>query len=240
MMAMEESAKSLARDMVLQPQTPTLGALDPAFVALHRQHMKDETRHVHIDAHADRAAAWMTSAAHAERAPVHGDAGRRGAADPRRLRREGDPPAVRDMPALAPREAELIDAVSGTARTNGVFKRACSTAASCRSPSNCSIARRNSANLGKTMVGYDRRTPASSGLTASPLALNDLPLAACRHRAWRWRLLRSPRLRARLACLALWIYLLPPVVCRITLAAFGRPPAARTCRHAATTASGGS
>jgi len=28
---------------------------------------------------------------------------------------------------------------------------------------------------------------------------------------------------ARLACLALWLYLLPPVVSRVTLAAFGRP-----------------
>ena len=50
MMAMEESAKSLARDMVMQPLTKTLGSLDPAFAALHQQHMKDETRHVHIDA----------------------------------------------------------------------------------------------------------------------------------------------------------------------------------------------
>ncbi|MCK7481148.1 MAG: hypothetical protein M0C28_31055 [Candidatus Moduliflexus flocculans] len=36
--------------MVIQPLTKTLGPLDPAFVALHHQHMKDETRHVHIDA----------------------------------------------------------------------------------------------------------------------------------------------------------------------------------------------
>lgn len=50
-LAMEEDALHLAREMVGQPATETLGELDPVFVSVHREHMKDEARHVAIDRH---------------------------------------------------------------------------------------------------------------------------------------------------------------------------------------------
>jgi hypothetical protein len=50
LMAMEESSTALARDMVRNPTTETLGPLEQTFTAVHREHMKDEARHLHIDA----------------------------------------------------------------------------------------------------------------------------------------------------------------------------------------------
>ena len=50
-MAMEESAKTLALEMRSQPETESLGPLDESFVSVHREHLKDEVRHLHIDAH---------------------------------------------------------------------------------------------------------------------------------------------------------------------------------------------
>lgn len=49
LMAMEESSMAMARDMINRPETETLGLLDTAFVSVHREHMKDESRHLHID-----------------------------------------------------------------------------------------------------------------------------------------------------------------------------------------------
>jgi hypothetical protein len=49
LMAMEESSSALARDMVRRPVTETLGPLEPAFAAVHREHMRDEARHLQID-----------------------------------------------------------------------------------------------------------------------------------------------------------------------------------------------
>jgi hypothetical protein len=48
-MAMEESSTALARDMSRNPETETLGPLEPAFAAVHAQHLKDEVRHLQID-----------------------------------------------------------------------------------------------------------------------------------------------------------------------------------------------
>ncbi len=50
-MAMEEEAIDLAKAMLKCPNTETLGELEPNFVAIHREHMKDEARHVAIDLH---------------------------------------------------------------------------------------------------------------------------------------------------------------------------------------------
>lgn len=49
LMAMEESCTALARDMMRSPVTETLGPLEPNFMAVHREHTKDEARHLHID-----------------------------------------------------------------------------------------------------------------------------------------------------------------------------------------------
>ena len=48
-MAMEESSTALARDMARMPVTETLGEIEPSFAAVHREHMKDEVRHLQID-----------------------------------------------------------------------------------------------------------------------------------------------------------------------------------------------
>jgi hypothetical protein len=48
-MAMEESSTALARDMARNPVAGPLGEIDPVFAAIHREHMKDEMRHLQID-----------------------------------------------------------------------------------------------------------------------------------------------------------------------------------------------
>ena len=109
-MAMEESARTLARDMLREPETQTLGPLDTAFVAAHHEHMKDETRHVHVDAlliercmppSRARLNAWLfTRMLDGVLRPTRGGSGVRVI---RQL--------VRDCPELAPREEALIQAV---------------------------------------------------------------------------------------------------------------------------------
>lgn len=49
LMAMEESSTALAREMARNPETETLGPLEPTFAALHAEHLKDEVRHLHVD-----------------------------------------------------------------------------------------------------------------------------------------------------------------------------------------------
>ncbi len=49
LMAMEESSTALARDMTRNPVTETLGEIEPSFASVHREHMKDEMRHLQID-----------------------------------------------------------------------------------------------------------------------------------------------------------------------------------------------
>jgi hypothetical protein len=61
--AMEESSIGLAAAMA-HSDAGSLGSLEPGFVAVHREHAKDEARHIHIDVHLVRAclatlpAAW--------------------------------------------------------------------------------------------------------------------------------------------------------------------------------------
>lgn len=49
LMAMEESSTALAREMAKSPVTESLGPLEPSFAAVHREHMRDEVRHLQID-----------------------------------------------------------------------------------------------------------------------------------------------------------------------------------------------
>jgi hypothetical protein len=49
LMAMEESSTALARDLARNPVTETLGEIDPTFATIHREHLKDELRHLQID-----------------------------------------------------------------------------------------------------------------------------------------------------------------------------------------------
>jgi hypothetical protein len=48
LMAMEESSTALARDLSRNAMTE-LGPLEPTFAAVHREHLKDEVRHLQID-----------------------------------------------------------------------------------------------------------------------------------------------------------------------------------------------
>lgn len=157
-MALEESSISLARAMVARPETETLGPLDPGFVAVHREHMKDEARHLQLDGRLiDLAIAgapkWRRRLdARLFRAMLVGitrptRAGA-GVAVIRRL--------VRDMPELGDREEEMIRAVLALKDdrrfqeslfnrrimpvTFGVFDRT-----------------EELADLGERMLGYDRR-----------------------------------------------------------------------------------
>lgn len=47
---MEEHSNHISRRVLQQSRTETLGGLEPNFVKIHRAHLQDEVRHVHIDA----------------------------------------------------------------------------------------------------------------------------------------------------------------------------------------------
>lgn len=158
MMAMEESAQSLAREMQRRPQTETLGPLDPAFVELHHQHMKDESRHVHLDAllverclddrHGAVNARLFTALLTGVVRPTRSGSG---AKVIRQL--------VRDRPELAPREDELIRAVLAL-KDHQAFQTSLFNRQSM--PRTFELFDRTPALAGleKKMVGYDRRNPA--------------------------------------------------------------------------------
>jgi hypothetical protein len=154
LMAMEESAKSLAREMSQNRRTETLGELDPGFVALHFEHLKDETRHVHVDAllvercldprHARANARLFMAMLGGVVRPTRGGSGVKVV---RRL--------VRERPELAPREGEMIDAVLALADDRrfqrSLFNRGIM-------PRTFEVFDRTPAlaRLGEKMVGYDR------------------------------------------------------------------------------------
>jgi hypothetical protein len=108
--AMEESSIGLATSMVRHGEG-ALGPLEPGFVAVHREHAKDEARHIHIDVHLVRAclatlpAAWralnarlFTAFMHDMTAPKPGGTGARVV---RRL--------VVEFPDLAPLAGGLVE-----------------------------------------------------------------------------------------------------------------------------------
>lgn len=158
LMAMEESSMAMARDMSRRPETETLGLLDPAFVLVHREHMKDESRHLHIDGRmiescigsglrAERVLnAWMFQSM------------LRGIT---RLTRNGSGvmvirQLVRDLPELASREEEMVQAVLKLTNCRpfqeSLFNRRIM-------PKTFSVFDDTPelAKLGEKMVGYDRR-----------------------------------------------------------------------------------
>lgn len=158
LMAMEESSMSLARDMVRRPETETLGVLDPAFVSVHREHMKDEARHLHIDAKMIEASIWSRSKvvrtinAWLFQSMLSGVT---------RLTRGGSGvmvirQLVRDMPELASREEEMIEAVLTLTKhrsfQESLFNRRIMPKAFSIFDGTPELA-----TLGEKMVGYDRR-----------------------------------------------------------------------------------
>lgn len=155
LMAMEESAKTLAMDMVARPSSESLGPLDEAFVRVHHEHLKDETRHLHIDAiliercleqHWEAANAWLF-----KRMLVGVVRPTRSGSGVKVIRQ-----LVRDMPELACRQDEMVDALMAL-RNNRNFQRSLFNRRIM--PTTFRVFDRCSAleNLGKEMVGYDRR-----------------------------------------------------------------------------------
>ncbi len=49
--ALEEYSVALSQEMLRNPNTESLGGLEPHFLAVHGEHLKDEWRHVHLDVH---------------------------------------------------------------------------------------------------------------------------------------------------------------------------------------------
>jgi hypothetical protein len=156
-MAMEECSTTMARNLALHPDTETLGPLEPAFSQVHREHLKDETRHLHIDDHlidlcliqASRtrrrldAAFFKWMLGPITRPTRHGS----GVKVIREL--------VRQMPELADRKDEMIDAVLALGRDRAfqtsLFNRQAM-------PHTFELFDRMEEfhDLGKAMVGYDR------------------------------------------------------------------------------------
>ncbi len=158
LMAVEESAKSLARDLVRKKSGSALGELDEGFVTLHHEHLRDETRHIHIDSilierclDVKRAGinAWLFEAMlTGVTTPTRSGSG---AKVIRQL--------VIDMPELAPREQALIDSLIALKDHHefqaSLFNRRIvpeSFAVFDRFPA--------LANLDRKLKGYDRRTVA--------------------------------------------------------------------------------
>jgi len=155
LMAMEESAKSLARDMLRRPRTETLGELDPAFVQVHLEHLKDETRHLHVDdilverclsGRAQALNAWLFAAM--LRGVVRPTRSGSGAMVVRQL--------VAECPELRPREEEMVQALLALkdhrAYQASLFNRRIM-------PQTFAVFDRCPAfaGLGRRMVGYDRQ-----------------------------------------------------------------------------------
>ena len=155
LMAMEESAKTLARDMRARPVTQTLGPLDPAFVSLHHEHLKDETRHLHLDAilierclgrRWDSLNAWLFKRMLA--GVVRPTRSGSGVKVIRQL--------VRDMPELTPRQEEMIGALLAL-RHHRPFQASLFNRRIMPQTFQVFDQCRALARLGEDMVGYDRQ-----------------------------------------------------------------------------------
>lgn len=157
LMAMEESSQALARDMVRRPQTETLGPLDPAFCLVHTEHMKDESRHLHLDAilieRCIGSGSRLTRAlnARAFQAMLAGiTRPTRGGSGVKVIRQ-----LVREMPELGDREEELIRAVLAL-RDDKAFQASLFNRRIMPLTFGVFDATAEFATLGERMAGYDR------------------------------------------------------------------------------------
>jgi hypothetical protein len=157
LMAMEESSIAMARDMMRRPETETLGRLDSAFVSVHREHMKDEARHLHIDGRlidcciGSTARARRILNARLFQAMLIGiTRPTRGGSGVMVIRQ-----LVRDMPELAVREEEMIRAVLALKNCRlfqeSLFNRRIMPTAFRVFDDTPELAK-----LGERMIGYDR------------------------------------------------------------------------------------
>ena len=158
LMALEESSMAFARDASHKRQTETLGELDGSFVQAHVDHMKDEARHVHLDAILvdlcinrqpalrRRANAWLFK----QMLP--------GALVPRRsgsgvkvIRQ-----LVKDMPELQDREEQMISAVLQL-RNNAQYQESLFNRRIMPMTFSVFDDTPELNNLGSTLEGYDRQ-----------------------------------------------------------------------------------
>jgi hypothetical protein len=158
LMAMEESSTALARELARNPMTETLGELEPAFVALHREHMKDELRHLQVDgilaelclARAGRATRALNATLFKTMLGVVTRPTRAGSGV--KVIRE----LTRQMPELSSRQEEMIRAVLAL-RHDDAFQRSLFNRTAMPLTFGVFDASPELATLAKRMVGYDRR-----------------------------------------------------------------------------------
>ena len=113
LMALEESSMAFARELSRNPQAGPLGEIDPGFAEVHIEHMKDEARHVHLDATLidlciNRQPKWRrrTNAWLFQKMLSGATVPRRSGSGVKVIRQ-----LVRDMPELQDREEEMIRAI---------------------------------------------------------------------------------------------------------------------------------
>jgi hypothetical protein len=155
--AMEESSIGLATDMARERGDGPLGPLDAHFVAVHREHAKDEARHIHVDVHLVRAflaplkPAWRTLNARlfmgfmrSMTAPTRNGTGARVV---RRLAAE--------FPELAPRTEAMLDELVALRRDRAfqqsIFNRKLMPLAFALYDEEPALAR-----LGEVLIAYER------------------------------------------------------------------------------------
>ena len=158
LMALEESSMTMARAMIHHPATLTLGDLEPQFVAVHREHMKDEGRHVAIQerliteclTRTGRFSRWAN--ARLFKAMLGGlmSVGRTGSGAKviRHL--------VSERPELAPREEEMVSALT-TLRDNPEYQRSLFNRAAMPHAFGVFDQTPEFEDLSTYMLGYDRR-----------------------------------------------------------------------------------
>jgi hypothetical protein len=155
--AMEEASIGLATDMARERGDGALGPLDPHFVAVHREHAKDEARHIHVDVHLVRAflaplsPAWRALNARlfvaflrSMTAPTPDGTGARVV---RRL--------VAEFPELAPRQEAMIAGLVALRRDarfqKSIFNRRLMPLSFALYDEEPALAR-----LGEVLIGYER------------------------------------------------------------------------------------
>jgi len=158
LMAMEESSMTLAREMMRDSRTETLGPLDEGFLKVHAEHMKDETRHVHIDAHLiARTIGAQSRRRRGLNARLFAGLVRtittptRGGSGVKVIRQ-----LVREMPELRPREEEMIAAVLAL-KDDRAFQQSLFNRAIMPRTFELFDETDEFADLGERMPGYDRR-----------------------------------------------------------------------------------
>ena len=158
LMAMEESSTALARDLARNPTTETLGEIEPAFAALHREHMKDELRHLQVDgilaelclAGAGRATRALNATLFKTMLGIVTRPTRAGSGV--KVIRE----LIRQMPELSSRQEEMIRAVLAL-RHDDAFQRSLFNRTAMPLTFGVFDSSPELATLARRMVGYDRR-----------------------------------------------------------------------------------